>query len=144
MTHSSPSAAWPAGPLARFGAADEIEITTRRRDGSLRPFVPIWIVAVGDTLYARSYRGIGGAWYRHAIQHLAGAVRAAGQQADVTFTPAGQQHDLMQAVDDAYRAKYARYGDTYLQPMLAGPAFATTLQLTPPDLITSTTREESS
>lgn len=130
MTHSSTSAAWLSGALARFGAADEMEISTRRRDGSLRPFVPIWIVAVGDALYVRSYRGAGGAWYRHAIQHRVGAIRAVGQQADVTFTPAGQQHDLMQAVDDAYRSKYARYGDSYLQPTLVGQAVATTLQLT--------------
>jgi hypothetical protein len=132
MTQSSTPAAWPAGALARFGAAGEIEISTRRRDGSLRPFVPIWIITVGGTLYVRSYRGAGGAWYRHAIQHPAGAIRAAGQPADVTFTPAGQQQrDLMKAIDDAYRSKYARYGDTYLQPMLAGRAIATTLQLTP-------------
>ena len=37
----------------------------------------------------------------------------------------------MKAIDDAYRSKYARYGDTYLQPMLADQAIATTLQLTP-------------
>jgi hypothetical protein len=131
MTHSS-TPAWSAGPLARFGGADEIEISTRRDDGSLRPFVPIWVVAVGDALYVRSYRGPGGAWYRHAIQHPAGAIRAAGQPADVTFTPVGQQQrDLIKAIDDAYRGKYARYGDTYLQPMLADQAVATTLQLTP-------------
>jgi hypothetical protein len=132
MIHSSDPAAWPAGTLARFGAAGEIEISTRRRDGSLRAFVPIWIVAVGDALYVRSYRGADGAWYRHAIQHPAGAVQAAGHPADVTFIPVGQQHrDLMKAIDDAYRSKYARYGDTYLQPMLAGQAVATTPQLTP-------------
>jgi hypothetical protein len=37
------------------------------------------------------------------------------------------------AVDDAYRAKYARYGATYLQPMLAAGAVAATLRLTPRD-----------
>lgn len=134
MTDNSTPATWPAGALARFGAADEIEISTRRRDGSLRPFVPIWIVAIGDALYVRSYRGAGGAWYRHAIQHPAGAIRAAGQPADVTFTPADQQQrDLMKAIDDAYRSKYGRYGDTYLRPMLADQAVATTLHLTPQD-----------
>jgi hypothetical protein len=132
MTHRSTPATWPAGALARFGAAGEIEISTRRRDGSLRAFVPIWIVTVGDALYVRSYRGVGGAWYRHAIQHPAGAIRAVGHPADVTFTPVGQQHrDLMKAINDAYRSKYARYGDTYLQPMLADQAVATTLQLAP-------------
>ena len=37
----------------------------------------------------------------------------------------------MKAIDGAYRSKYARYGDTYLQPMLADQAIAATLQLTP-------------
>lgn len=37
------------------------------------------------------------------------------------------------AIDDAYRAKYARYGTTYLQPMLAADAVTATLRLTPHD-----------
>jgi hypothetical protein len=32
MTHSSTLSAWPASALARFGAANEIEISTRCRD----------------------------------------------------------------------------------------------------------------
>lgn len=132
MTNSSTPAAWTAGALSRFGAAEEIEISTRRDDGSLRAFVPIWIVAVGDALYVRSYRGAGGAWYQHATEHPAGAIRAVGQQADVTFTPAGpQQLDARTAIDDAYRSKYGRYGDTYLQPMLAEQAVAATVRLIP-------------
>ena len=68
-----------------------------------------------------------------------------GQPAGVTFTPVGQQRDLMRAIDDAYRSKYARYGDTYLQPMLADQAVATTLRLTSrTDPVTSTTRKEPS
>jgi hypothetical protein len=68
----------------------------------------------------RSYRGRDGAWYRHATARPAGAIRTAGQQADVTFTPIDlHQRDLLEAIGDAYRAKYGRYGDRYLQPMLA-------------------------
>jgi hypothetical protein len=120
MTHRSTPAAWPAGALARFGAADEIEITTRRRDGSLRPSMPIWIAAISDARYVRSYRGADGAGYRHAIRHPAGAIRAGGQQAGVTLTPPDpSRQDVKEAIDDAYRSKYARYGNTYLQPMLA-------------------------
>jgi hypothetical protein len=37
---SNPSA-WPADTLDRFGAADEIDISTRRDDDNLRGFVPI-------------------------------------------------------------------------------------------------------
>jgi len=125
MTNSSTPAAWTADALSRFGAAEEIEISTRRDDGSLRAFVPIWIVAVGDALYVRSYRGAGGAWYRHATEHPAGAIRAVGPPADP------QQLDARTAIDDAYRSKYGRYGDTYLQPMLAEQAVAATVRLIP-------------
>jgi hypothetical protein len=124
--------AWPADTLDRFGAADEIDISTRRDDGNLRGFVPIWIVTVDNALYVRSYRGPDGAWYRHATARPGGAIRTAGRQADVTFTPIDpHQRDLLEAIGDAYRAKYSRYGDRYLQPMLAEQAVAATLRLIP-------------
>jgi hypothetical protein len=126
---TTPTAAWPADELEQFGGADEISISTRRRDGSLRPFVPIWIVAVGGALYIRSYRGTGGAWYRHATQHPVGSIRSEDHHADVTFAPADQTQ--REAIDAAYRAKYARYGDTYLRPMLAEQAVDATLRVVP-------------
>ena len=128
MIHT-PTAVWPAGELIRLGGADEIEISTRRPDGSLRPSVPIWIVAVGEALYVRSYRGTGGAWYQHATQHPAGSIRSGDHHADVTFAPAGQTQ--REAIDAAYRAKYARYGVTYLPPMLADQAVNATLRVVP-------------
>ncbi len=128
MIHT-PTAAWPAGELIRLGGADEIEISTRRPDGSLRPSVPIWIVAVNDALYVRSYRGTGGAWHQHATQHPAGSIRSGDHHADVTFAPADQAQ--REAIDAAYRAKYARYGVTYLPPMLAGQAVNATLRVVP-------------
>jgi hypothetical protein len=132
ITNGSQAAAWPADVLARFGTAEEIDISTRRDEGSLRVFVPIWIVAVGDQLFVRSYRGQGGAWYRHASTNPAAAIRLGAQQVEVTFTPIDpDQRDLHDAIGDAYRAKYARYGQTYLQPMLAEQAVAATLRLDP-------------
>jgi hypothetical protein len=129
-TGGSDSSAWPADTLDRFGAADEIDISTRRDDDDLRGFVPIWIVTVDNALYVRSYRGTDGAWYRHATARPAGAIRTAGQQADVTFTPVDpHQRDLLEAIGDAYRTKYGRYGDRYLQPMLAQHASGATLRL---------------
>jgi hypothetical protein len=62
---------WTTAELDRVDGADELQITTARRDGSLH--------------------------------------------------------------DEAYRAKYARYGSTYLRPMLAEQARAATLRLTPRD-----------
>jgi hypothetical protein len=119
---------WTPDELDRIGGADELEITTTRSDGSLRRWVPIWVVRVGDDLYVRSYRGADGAWYRQATQHAQGRIRAGGLERDVTVD---RPDDTVQpAIDDAYRAKYARYGAAYLQPMLAARATATTLRLT--------------
>ncbi len=49
---------WTAADLDRIGSATELEITTRRADGSLRPYVPIWVVRVGDELFVRSWEDI--------------------------------------------------------------------------------------
>jgi len=118
---------WTAADLDRIGSATELEIATRRADGSLRPCVPIWVVRVGDELFARSWRGQAGAWYRHARQRPDGRVRAAGAERDVIF-------DLPQAapdeeIDRAYRTKYGRYGDTYAGPMTGPDAKAATVRL---------------
>jgi hypothetical protein len=45
--------AWTPDELARVGQADELQISSRRADGDLRPFVTIWAVRVGDDIYVR-------------------------------------------------------------------------------------------
>jgi hypothetical protein len=121
---------WTNQELDRIGAAEELEITTRRGDGSLRAWVPIWSVRVGDGLYVRSYRGAEGGWYRHATRQGIARVRAAGVERDVSVEPAGEDTP---AIDDAYRGKYARYASSHLPPMLADRAVATTALLRPRD-----------
>ena len=71
---------WTAAGQDRIGSATELEIITRRADGSLRPYVPIWVVRAGDELFVRSWRGQAGAWYRHARQRPDGRVRAGGAE----------------------------------------------------------------
>jgi len=41
--------------------------------------------------------------------------------------------DASEAIDDADRAKYSRYGDHQVKPMVAEAAQAATLRLTPHD-----------
>ena len=41
--------------MNRIGAAEEMEIAPRRRDGALRKPVTIWVVRVGDDLYLTPY-----------------------------------------------------------------------------------------
>jgi hypothetical protein len=120
---------WPTSELDTIADADELHVTTRRPDGSLRQWVPIWVVRIDDTIYVRSYRGAGGAWYRHAAHGRSGLIRVPGLQREVTFDPAAD--GTADAIDTAYRVKYAHYGPTYLTPMLADAARATTLQITP-------------
>ena len=38
------AAAWSAEELERIGRAEELEIATKRADGTLRRWVPIWVV----------------------------------------------------------------------------------------------------
>jgi hypothetical protein len=120
---------WTSDELERIGAADELQVTTARRDGSLRRWVPIWVVRAGDDLYVRSYRGAGGAWYRHAVLHRQGRIRAGGIERAVAFEQPGES--IATTIDNAYRAKYAHYGESYLQPMLNDQASAATLRLMP-------------
>jgi hypothetical protein len=55
---------WTEDELRAVGAATELRISTRRRDGTLSPPVPIWVVRDGNGIDVRSYRGTGGAWFR--------------------------------------------------------------------------------
>lgn len=120
---------WPTDELDRLDAAEELRITTAREDGSLRSWVPIWGVRVGDELYVRSYRGTEGAWYRHATRQRTARIRAVGIERDVAVELADEA--VRPAVDDAYRAKYARYATSYLPPMLTGEVVSTTLSSRP-------------
>ncbi len=118
---------WTPEDLDRVATADELDIATSRADGSLRDYVTIWAVRVDAGLYVRSYKGNDGAWYRHALERPEGRIRGTGVELDVAFE---QPDDVeIAAVDDAYRRKYARYGDNYLAPMTAASARAATLRL---------------
>jgi hypothetical protein len=122
------AAAWSTAELDRIGGAGELQIAARRRDGSLRRPVPIWVVRVGDDVYVRSWRGPDGSWFRAAQRTHEGRISAGGVEKDVRFVDPGA--DVDDAVDAAYRAKYGRY-PAYVEPMLAPPARATTLELVP-------------
>jgi hypothetical protein len=90
-----------------------------------------WVVRVGDELYIRSWKGRSGAWFRHASTQGTAHISAAGVDRDVTVSLAGTA--TRAAIDQAYQAKYARHGRTYVVPMTAGTAAETTIRLTPAD-----------
>jgi hypothetical protein len=121
---------WTSEELDKIGAADELEIAALRADGSLRPYVTIWVVRVGDDVYVRSYRGRGSAWFRSVLRRPEGRIRAGGVDRDVTFEEL--EDTGRDAIGQAYRDKYAsRYSSTYVDPMLSPDAIAATLRLIP-------------
>jgi hypothetical protein len=119
---------WTADELDRVAGADELELTTLRPDGSPRRTVTIWTVRVGNDLYVRSWRGASGGWFRAVHARPQGHVSAGGVEHDIELLPAGGE--TWDAVDDAYRTKYARYAG-YVEPMVGADARATTLKLLP-------------
>jgi hypothetical protein len=124
------AANWTAAELDRIARADELEIAPQRRDGSIRRPLPIGVVRVGDDLFVRSWRGASGGWYHAAEATHQADISAGGVDKHVTLADAGDE--VNDAVDAAYRTKYARHSG-YVEPMLGPEARATTLRLVPHD-----------
>jgi hypothetical protein len=123
---------WTPDELARIGDADELDISSYRPNGSLRPFVTTWVVRVDDTLYVRS-ASPNNAWYRHADTAGTGRIRAGGAEKDVRFV--APLHDRG-PIDDAYHDKYDHYGPRIWGPVLRDGVDQTTLRLIPLDWTT--------
>lgn len=124
-------AAWTTDELERIGEAEELQVSSRRPDGSLRPFVTIWVVRVGDELLIRSAYGPGNPWFRRAQRSGAGRIRAGGVERDVRFaTPDPNAHS---AIDDAYHAKYDRHGPRVVGTVVGDRVVETTFRLEPLD-----------
>ena len=120
---------WTTDELTRIGRAEELEIASLRRDGTLRKPVIIWVVPHDADLYVRSVRGRSAAWFRGTQERHEGRIRAGGVEKDVTFVDAGR--DIDDDVDAAYRAKYGRYAGSILNSVLTPDARSTTVKLEP-------------
>lgn len=118
---------WTPEELTRIGGAEELQISSRRSDGTLRRFVTIWVVRVGDDLYVRSAYGPDNPWFVRAQASGAGRIRAGGVERDVTFADAGP--DVHDAIDAAYHAKYDRHGPRIVGTVVGPEVIATTLRL---------------
>jgi len=121
--------AWTADELARIGRADELSIASRRSDGSLRPYVTIWAVRVGDSIYVRSAYGHDNPWFQRAMHSRQGRIRAGGVEKDALFEV--PEPDVAAAVTAAYHAKYDRYGPAIVGPVTSGEALGLTLRVVP-------------
>jgi hypothetical protein len=118
---------WKGDQLDKLGRAEEVQIMSVRRHGTLRKPVTVWVVRDEDDLYVRSIRGRNGHWFRGVQETHEGRIRAGGVQQDVTFVEA--DHDIDGEVDAAYRAKYRRYAGSILNSVLTPEARSTTIRL---------------
>ena len=120
---------WTSDDLERIGSSEELDLASRRDDGTHGGFVTMWVVRVGSDLYVRSAHGPENPWYRRALARRLGSIRAGGLQRDVTFaTTDPGAHD---AIDAAYHAKYDRYGPKLVGSVVGAVAHEVTLRLVP-------------
>ena len=120
---------WTEDELRRIGAADELKVASYRRDGSLRRYVTIWVVRVGDDIFVRSAYGPDNGWFRRAKASGRGRIRAGGVERDVEF--AEVTPDAHTAIDAAYHAKYDRYGPRIVKTVVGDEVIETTFRLVP-------------
>lgn len=121
---------WSHEELERIGAAGELQIATNRADGTLRSWVPIWVVCVGQQVYVRTWYRRHSGWFGHALHSRRARIRVPGVEVDVVVEDVGEDPaELRASVDAAYRAKYGRHGGTSVGGMVTDDAAATTLRL---------------
>src|SRR6266513_5664353 len=120
---------WTSDELNKIGTAEELEIASRRRDGTLRNPGTIWLVRHGDDLYVRSVNGRTGAWFRGTQVHHEGHIQTGGIDKDVTFVDADP--DINDQIDAAYRTKYRRYVPSIISSIVTPKARSATIKLVP-------------
>jgi len=121
--------AWTEQELERIGEAQELQLASERPDGTLRPYVTMWVVRVDDELYVRSAYGANNPWFRRAKASGVGRIRAGGVERDVTF--AEPVPDVHPDIDATYRGKYERYGPAIVSTVVGSLAHAVTIRLVP-------------
>ena len=121
---------WTSDELNKIGKAEELEIASLRRDGTLRKPTTIWVVRVDDDLYVRSVYGRGSAWFRGTQTRHEGHILAGGVEKDVTLVEETKP-DIHEQIDAAYRTKYRRYAASIVNSTLSPQARAATIKLMP-------------
>jgi hypothetical protein len=120
--------AWTSDELSKIEAAEELDLASVRRDGTLRNPVTMWVVRHGDDLYVRSVNGRGSSWFRGAQARHEAHIQAGGVDKDVLLVEADDVNDEL---DAAYRTKYRRYAESIVGSIVSPQARAATLMLVP-------------
>lgn len=121
---------WTNEELAKIGAADELELASLRRDGTLRRPVTMWVVRIENNLYVRAVKGRTGPWFRGVLTRHAGRIQSGGVEKDVRFVEEADA-TLYEQIDAAYRRKYSHYPKQYVDACLTPAARAATIRLVP-------------
>ncbi len=120
---------WTSDELNKIGSAEELQIASLRKDGTLRSMRIIWVVRVGDDLYVRSVNGRTSDWFRGVQTRHEGHIRAGGVEKDVIFVEEPDA-DINDQIDAAYASKYRRYAS--IIPSINSPtARAAAIKLVP-------------
>ncbi len=119
--------AWTAEALQTLGATEEIEISSHRPDGTLRPYVIIWLVEVEGGLYVRSAYGAQNGWFRRAQVSGTGSIRAGGIEYAVEFVAA--EPTVQTAIDASYRRKYGHFPADILGTVVGEAVHAVTMRV---------------
>ena len=120
--------AWRSDELSRIEGADELDLASVRRDGTLRNPVTIWVVRHGNDLYVRSVNGRTATWFRGAQDRHEAHIHAGDVEKDVLLV---ETDDVSDEIDAAYRAKYRRYPARIVDTVVTPEARAATLKLVP-------------
>jgi hypothetical protein len=120
---------WADDELNKIDTAEELEIEALRPDGTSQKPVTIWVVRVEEGIYVRSAYGTSAAWYRATKVRREGHIEVAGLRRDITF----EQPDpaVGDQIDAAYRNKYRRHGEQYVNSVTTAEARSTTIKLVP-------------
>ena len=125
---------WRADELSTIDGNGEVDIATRRNDGTLRAARIVWIVRHGNAVYVRSVNGTTASWCRGVQTCHEGELSAGRIQRGVVFVEAGihagEDSELDDALDAAYRGKYGRSSSAVAR-ITADVARATTLRVDP-------------
>jgi len=119
---------WTSDELEKIAAAEELQLASVRRDGTLRKPVTIWVVRHGDDLYVWSVNGRTSSWFRGAQDRHEAHMQSGGVEKDVLLV---ETNDLNDEIDAAYRTKYRRYAASIIDAINSAEARAATLKLVP-------------
>ena len=118
---------WKDAELRIIDSEDEIHLSSRRPDGSVRPAITMWTVQVDGDVVVRSARQVN-PWFTRALESGTGRIRIGTLEKNVTFELF--EGDAI-AIDAAYHEKYDRYGARTVGTVVGPDSHARTLRLTP-------------